>query len=100
MRRATPARQHAGYPAAMRVRSALLPACLLALCGAAAPAFADEAFEAVAQARQQCASNAPALRDQPQLRDAAARLARGSALKPALEASGYRAQRSFEWRLT
>lgn len=84
----------------MRLRPALFPASVLALCGAAAAAFADEAFDAVAQARQQCASNAPALRNQPQLRDAAARLARGSALKPALDASGYRAQRSFEWRLT
>lgn len=85
----------------MRLRPVLLPVCLPALCCAvAAPAFADEAFDAVAQARRQCADGAPALRDQPRLRDAAARLARGSALKPALDASGYRAQRSFEWRLT
>lgn len=66
----------------------------------ASPAWADEAFDAVAQARRQCAGGAPALREQPQLRDAAARLARGTALKPALDASGYRAQRSVEWRLT
>lgn len=82
----------------MRVCLALLLLGLLA--GIAAPARADEAFDAVAQARRQCAGGAPALRDQPQLRDAAARLARGSALKPALDASGYRAQRSVEWRLT
>lgn len=61
---------------------------------------ADEAFDAVAQARRQCAADAPALRAQPQLDDAAARLARGSSLEAALQASGYRAQRSFEWRLS
>lgn len=85
----------------MRLRPAPLLACLAVLAASAPmPASADEAFDAIAQARRQCAGSAPPLRDQPQLRDAAARLARGSALKPALDASGYRAQRSFEWRLT
>lgn len=82
----------------MRLRPALFLPCLAA--AVAMPAHADEAFDAVAQARRQCAVQAPPLREQPQLRDAAARLARGSALKPALDASGYRAQRSVEWRLT
>lgn len=66
----------------------------------ASPARADEAFDAVAQARRQCAGGAPALREQLQLRSAAALRARGSPLKSALDASGYRAQRSIEWRLT
>ncbi|MGZ5179744.1 MAG: CAP domain-containing protein [Ramlibacter sp.] len=63
-------------------------------------ARADEAFDAVVQARRQCAASAPPLRPQPQLDDAAARLARGSSLATALQASGYRAQRSYEWRLS
>jgi uncharacterized protein YkwD len=83
----------------MPLRLALLLLCLLAG-SIATPARADEAFDAVAQARRQCAASAPALREDPKLRDAAARLARGSALKSALDASGYRAQRSVEWRLT
>ena len=99
MRRATPACEGGRYPAAMLMRLGLL-LLWLTVGSITEPAWADEAFDAVSQARRQCAGNAPALRDQPRLRDAAARLARGSALKPALDASGYRAQRSFEWRLT
>ena len=76
-----------------------LPFLLLAAL-VAGPACADETFDAVAQARRQCVANAPPLRSQPQLDDAAARLARGSSLETALQASGYRAQRSFEWRLS
>lgn len=83
----------------MLMRLALLLLCVTVI-SSASPAWADDAFDAVAQARRQCAGGAPALREQPQLRDAAARLARGTALKPALDASGYRAQRSVEWRLT
>src|SRR5689334_100437 len=63
-------------------------------------ARADDAFSALAQARQQCARGAPALRPNGQLQEAASRLARGAALPEALKASGYRAQRSFEWQLS
>jgi uncharacterized protein YkwD len=65
-----------------------------------APAHADEAFDALAIARKQCAAGAPALRQNAQLQDAAARLARGTPLPDAIKASGYRAQRSFEWQLS
>lgn len=75
-------------------------AVLLCLAAALQPALADEAFDAVAQARRQCASTAPALRPQPQLQDAAARLLRNTPLQAALQASGYRAVRSFEWQLS
>lgn len=63
-------------------------------------AHADAAFDAVAQARRQCTADAPPLRAQPQLDAAAARLAGGASLAAALQASGYRARRSFEWRLS
>ena len=83
----------------MLMRTALL-VLGLAAASIASPARADEAFEAVAQARRQCAGNAPPLREQLQLRSAAANLARGIPLKQAVESTGYRAQRSLEWRLT
>ncbi|HZY18915.1 MAG TPA: CAP domain-containing protein [Ramlibacter sp.] len=70
---------------------------LLAL--AATGAQADDLFDAVAQARRQCAAGAPALRAQPRLDDAAARVAQGSPLQAALQSSGYRARRSFQWAL-
>ena len=77
-----------------------LAAVLLIAAAAAAPALADEAFDAVMQARRQCAAGAPAMHPQPQLQDAASRLLHGTSLQAALQASGYRAQRSFQWRLT
>ena len=79
-----------------RVAAALL----LFLAAASSLAAADEAFDAVSQARKQCASAAPALRPQPQLQDAATRVLRNTPLQAALQASGYRALRSFQWRLT
>lgn len=80
-------------------RVLLLPI-LLAASLAAGAVRADEVADAVAQARRQCSANAPALRSRPQLDDAAARLSRGASLQAALQASGYRAQRSVEWRLS
>lgn len=73
---------------------------LLVLACLAAGARADEASNALAQARRQCAGDAPALRADPQLQDAAARLARGARLADALKASGFRSTRSYEWQLT
>jgi uncharacterized protein YkwD len=63
-------------------------------------AHADELFDQLAAARQQCGGRATALRQQPQLDDAARRLSRGGSLQSAMEASGYRAKRSFEWALS
>ena len=73
---------------------------LLVAAAAARPSWADEAVDAVAQARRQCAAGAPAMHVQPQLQDAATRLMHGTPLEAALHASGYRAVRSFQWRLT
>ncbi|MBK0392038.1 CAP domain-containing protein [Ramlibacter algicola] len=73
---------------------------LLILAVLAASARADEAFDAVLQARRQCAASAPPLQRNAQLDDAARRLADGTRLPDALKASGYRALRSFEWQLS
>ncbi|WBY00787.1 CAP domain-containing protein [Ramlibacter tataouinensis] len=63
-------------------------------------AAADDALlQALQQARRQCGAAGPALRPQPQLDQAARRLAGGAPLESALQASGYRAQRSFQWTL-
>jgi uncharacterized protein YkwD len=80
--------------------SRITAALLLCLGAALQSAAADEAFDAVAQARHQCASTAPPLRAQQQLQDAATRVLRNEPLQAALQASGYRAVRSFEWRLS
>jgi len=76
-----------------------LLACLAAGTALAAPAAAaDELFDAVSQSRQRCGANA-ALRQHPQLNDAARRMAQGASLEDALRASGYRARRSVHWTL-
>lgn len=66
----------------------------------AAPASAqDSLLQGLEQARRQCGAAGPSLRQQPQLDDAARRLSSGEPLASALQASGYRAQRSFQWTL-
>lgn len=74
----------------------LLAAWLFAapLAGFAQP---DELLAAVGRARQQCAGQAPALQPDPRLHDAARRLSQGMPLQGALDAAGYRAQRSVQW---
>ncbi len=78
---------------------------LLALClvlAALVPPAAsaqDSLRQALQRARQQCGASGPALQPQPQLDEAARRLARGATLESALQASGYRAQRSVQWSL-
>ena len=79
-----------------------LPPGFLALALLAAPhvARADDLLDATRHARQLCASRAPQLRPRPQLDEAARRLSQGAKLDDALQASGYRSQRSYQWRLS
>lgn len=67
-------------------------------CGTAG-AQQDDLLTALAQARQQCGATG-ALRHEPRLDDAARRLAQGASLERALQDSGYRAQRSFQWNFS
>jgi uncharacterized protein YkwD len=57
----------------------------------------SDAAAMVQVAREQCSPGAGKLRSHPQLAEAARRLSRGVPLKAALEDSGYRARRSFQW---
>jgi len=54
-------------------------------------------LSAVSRARQQCAGDVTALRPDSRLHEAARRLSQGMPLEGALQAAGYRAQRSFQW---
>ncbi len=65
----------------------------------AAASTPDPLLQPLQQARQQCGASGPALRPQAQLDEAARRLARGARLEDALQASGYRAERSFQLTL-
>jgi len=56
-------------------------------------------LQALQRARQQCGAAGPPLQPNPQLDEAARRLSRGATLSGALQASGYRAQRSVQWSL-
>jgi uncharacterized protein YkwD len=69
------------------------------LVAAAAPARADALLDAITQARQHCAPGAPALQVQSRLNEVARRIAQGAPLASALEAAGYRAQRSYQWSM-
>ncbi len=84
-------------PYSMR-RLAYWPALAIAWLPAAASA-PEPLLQPLQRARQQCGAAGPALRPQAQLEEAARRLARGARLEEALQASGYRAQRSFQWTL-
>ena len=70
---------------------------VLAVC--AAQARQDDLLGALMQARQQCGA-AGALRPDARLDDAARRLSQGASLERALQGSGYRAQRSFQWNFS
>jgi uncharacterized protein YkwD len=78
---------------------ALLATLPLVLAVCAARAQQDDLLGALAQARQQCGA-AGALRPDARLDDAARRLSQGASLERALQGSGYRAQRSFQWNFT
>lgn len=84
-----------GYAGPMNPRA--WPAACLALATLpAALAQQDALLGPLARARQQCGAH-QALQHRPQLDEAARRLAQGASLEHALQASGYRAQRSFQW---
>lgn len=75
---------------------AFLAALSFALAACAAGAQQDDLLGALARARQQCGASG-ALRHDARLDEAARRLAQGASLESALQGSGYRAQRSFQW---
>jgi uncharacterized protein YkwD len=77
-------------------RLALLGAALL-LGGTAGAA--DDLLTALGQARQQCRSGSGPLQPSAQLNEAARRLSQGARLEDALQGSGYRARRSFQWSM-
>jgi uncharacterized protein YkwD len=61
------------------------------------PSAQGDATAILQVARERCSPGAPRLASQQRLVEAAGRLARGVSLRAALEASGYRAQRSYQW---
>lgn len=73
---------------------------LLVLAAAGLHARADQVTDELMRARAHCAPSAPALQLQPQLADAARRIAQGAGLRNALDASGYRAKRTQQWSLS
>jgi uncharacterized protein YkwD len=71
----------------------------LGLAACAATAQQDDLLAALGRARQQCGAPAP-LKPNARLDDAARRLSQGASLERALQGSGYRAQRSFQWNFS
>lgn len=78
---------------------ALLATLPLALAACAAQAQPDDVLAAISRARQQCGATGQLLPDA-RLHDAARRLSQGASLERALQGSGYRAQRSFQWNFS
>jgi uncharacterized protein YkwD len=82
-------------PMTLRAFLACLP---LGIAACAATAQPDDVLGALGRARQQCGATG-VLQPNPRLADAARRLSQGVPLEGALQASGYRAQRSFQWSM-
>ena len=80
-------------------RRASFLATSLAFAACAAGAQQADLLAAIGQARQQCGGTG-ALRPDARLDDAARRLSQGASLERALQGSGYRAQRSFQWNFS
>lgn len=97
---AAPGPRAGGYAGPMRL-SLLFPVVAALVAATCAPAVSaqDPLLQALQRARQQCGGAGAPLQPHPRLDEAARRLSRGAALADALQASGYRAQRSVQWSL-
>ncbi len=73
---------------------------LAVLSATAVSASADAVTDELGRARAACSPSAPPLRVDPQLSDAARRIAQGASLRSAVDASGYRAKRTQQWSLS